>query len=162
MRLNRSSLIAAFLLLLGLPGCYSAVRVEPSSIEPGGDFSLYLTEQGVRHLEELSTRTGDELTGQLQSLTADSITISTRLTEPSARGIEDARIRQSLTFALDDVRDVTVPELNKGRTAAIVVAAAVVVGFAVKGILGFGATDTTTPTPPDGGIPLFSLFSVPW
>jgi hypothetical protein len=84
------------------------------------------------------------------------------LTEPSARGIEDSRIRQALTFALDDVRDVTVPQLNKGRTAGIVVAAAVVVGIAIKGILDFGATDTTTPTPPDGGIPLFSLFSLPW
>lgn len=159
MRLNPSSRIALLLLLLGLPGCYSAVRVDPSNIQPGSDFSLYLTEQGVQHLEEISTRDGDELTGQLQSLTADSITISTRLTEPSARGIEDGRLRQALTFSLDDVRDATVPELNKGRTAAIVVAAAVVVGLALKGILSFGGTDTTTPSPPDGGIPLFSL---PW
>jgi hypothetical protein len=135
------------------------VRVEPTSLQPGGDFSLYLTEQGVQHLETISTRSGDELTGQLQGLTEDSITISTRLREPSARGIEDGRLRQALTFSLDDVRDVTVPQLNKGRTAAIVVAAAVVVGFALKGILNFGGTDTTTPTPPDGGIP---LFSVPW
>lgn len=55
----------------------------------------------------------------------------------------------------------TIPELNKARTAGIVVATAVLVGYVLVDVLNVGATDTTDPTPPDPGAPLIGI-SVPW
>lgn len=135
------------LLVLGLQGCYSAVRVDPSAVQPGENLSLHLDDEGVDRLARLSAREGEEIAGQLQSLTSDSITISALLRQPSATGMDAGRLRQALTFSLADVREVTVPQLNKGRTAGIVIGAAVLVGYVLADVLNFGSVDTRTPEP---------------
>lgn len=136
-------------LLLPAQGCYSAVRVDPSDVQPGNDLSLHLTNDGVEHLRRFSDRVGDEVAGELRSRTADSITVWTRLRQPSTSVRETERLRQAITFSLEDVREVTVPELNKGRTAGIVLAGVVLVGYVLADVLNFGSADTRTPDPPD-------------
>lgn len=154
------SVLALLPLAVGLQGCYSAVRTDPEMVSPGGELWLSLSEEGRDHLAAVSTRVADQVTGELQALTPDSITISTRLIQPSVASTDALRLRQSLTFARDDVREVTVPQLNRGRTAGIVVGAVVVVAYVLKDVLHFGSADTGDPTGgPDPGAPFWSF---PW
>lgn len=137
------------LLPLGSHGCYSAVRVDPSAVRPGEDLSLHLTDEGIEHLGRFSNRVGDEVAGELRSLTPDSISVWMRLRQPSTSVRETERLRQAITFSVGQVREVTVPELNKGRTAGLVLAAVVLVGYVLGDVLDFGSADTRTPDPPE-------------
>lgn len=137
------------LLPVALMGCYVPEPATLESIRTGEEFRIVLSDEGQARLRDISPTTGRELVGQLQNLTADSLTISTRLRGPSYAGPAAlSGLRQTFTFSRIDVSQVTVPRLDRARTTGVVVAA-IVVGVAVLAkVLDFvGSNDGPDPSP---------------
>ena len=118
---------ALILLPLVVLGCYVPAPADPATIAPGEDLQIVLSDQGLEHLSEISAQVQRELSGQLLRLTADSLTLTTRLGGATNAGSAFGNLRQALTFARADVERVTVPRLDRGRTAVIAAGAAAVV-----------------------------------
>ena len=141
------------LLPLVLWGCYVPAPADLTSITPGDDLRIVLSDEGRRHLSNIAGGVRGELSGDLLLLTEDSLAISTRLAGPASAGLPFANLRQILTFARSDILQVTVPELDRTRTgmaaAGIAVAAAVLLGGFVKVVSGTGeAGEAPDPTAP--------------
>ena len=94
-----------------------------------------------------------ELSGQLLRLTQDSLTITTRLGGPTNAGSAFGNLRQALTFARADIERITVPRLDRGRTAVIVGGAVVVVVVLGVGFLDVGGNTDIPGEAPDPTAP---------
>ncbi|MDA0310919.1 MAG: hypothetical protein O2992_02240 [Gemmatimonadetes bacterium] len=146
---------ALALLPIALIGCYVPEPATLESIRAGEEFRIVLSEEGQARMRELSPTTGREVVGQLQNLTEDSLTISTRLRGPSYAGATalGGSLRQAFTFSRMDVTQITVPRLDRARTTGVV-AAAIIVGVAViSGVFDFVGSNDGTDIPPDPTAP---------
>jgi hypothetical protein len=146
---GRRTILIPLLAIVG--GCYVSVPTDPVSIPPGGDLTISLSPEGMARLNQTSTRGGDAVTGQLVSVTGDSLTIAARLGGPAYAGAAGlSGLRQTLSFARADIERVTVGELHRGRTAAVVAAIVAVGTFAILTIFNPSGDPpgTTTPPPP--------------
>lgn len=144
---------AVILVPLVLQGCYVPRPAELASIAPGEEVHIVLSDEGLRHLRDISAETSAEVNGRMQTLTADSLTISTRLRGPAYAGAGFGNLRQAFTFALSDVEQVTVPELNRGRTVIIAAGALVVAVTVIASIFDFVGGSPDPGAPPDTTAP---------
>ena len=159
MRLVRSSHALILLpLLLLLQGCYVSSPADLASISPGEEVHIVLSDEGVAHLLDISGETSAEVNGRMQTLTADSLTISTRFRGPAYAGAAFGNLRQAFTFALSDVDQVTAPELNRGRTAIITAGVLVVAVTAIASFFNLVAGSSDPTDPPDTTAP----FRIVW
>ena len=143
-------MISAFLVGT-LAGCHVQRPVSPLGVQPGEELTVVLSEEGRDRLSATSTRGGDEVTGRLVSVTSDSLSIAARLDALAAGGmVSRPGLRQTLTFSLDDIERVTTPELNRGRTVAVVGALVAVTTWLVIELfnVGDGGPGPVTPPPP--------------
>jgi hypothetical protein len=148
--LSRSAAIAA--LAVG-SGCYVPDPADLASLAPGEELRIVLSDQGVAHLRDLSTVTSEQLHGQLSILTADSVTITTRLRGPAYAGSSFGNLRQALTFAREDIRQVTVPRLDPTRTAVIAASAVIVAITVIARLLDFVGSNDRLDNPTDPNAP---------
>ena len=139
---------APILFPLVLLGCYVPAPADPATIAPGEDLQIVLSDQGRVHLSEISAMAQGELSGQLLRLTQDSLTITTRLGGPTTAGSAFGNLRQALTFSRANIQQITVPQLDRGRTSLIVAGAVVVIG-----VLGAGFFDIVSNTDNPGDAP---------
>jgi hypothetical protein len=149
---------ALILLPLALQGCYVSRPAELVSIAPGEEVHIVLSDAGLEHLRAVSAETSAEVNGRLQTLTADSLTITTRLRGPAYAGPAFGNLRQAFTFGLSDIDQVTVPELNPGRTAFLAAGALVVAVTAIASLLNFIGGSPDPGEPPDDTAP----FRIVW
>lgn len=148
MRIFRCRMIP-ITLLLALGACYVPAPADPVSIPPGEDITIRLSPEGRARLSETSTRGGDEVTGQLVSVTGDSLTIAARLGGPSYAGATAlSTLRQTLSFARADIERVTIGELHRGRTLALVGAALAVGAVLLISLLNPSGDPPGTSIPP--------------
>lgn len=148
-----------YVLVLLLPlvsGCYVSRPATLATLAPGEDFRIVLSDAGVEHVTRTSVETSREMSGQLLSLTPDSVTFTTRLRGPAYAGQALGNMRQAFTIATADIDQVTVPELHRARTG-LVVAAAVAVGVTViAAILEFTGIAGESDVPNDPTAPVFA------
>ncbi|HIC15838.1 MAG TPA: hypothetical protein EYO83_11950 [Gemmatimonadetes bacterium] len=143
---------ALTLILTVLPGCYLPDPADLPTITPGEQIRLLLSEDGIEHLQEISAETLGEVNGRFQSLTEDSVTITTRLSRPAYAGPTLGNLRQILTFARADILEVSVPKLDRVRTTIVVGGIVVAAAFLVPGFFKLignsqGPDDPPDPTP---------------
>lgn len=110
--------MAAALALL-VTGCYTYTPVETGHPDAGSEVRVGLTEPAS---DELARRTGRDvegLEGRVVRASADSIAVSISPLAP--RGYDPYGLRRdTLAFALDDVRQVERQELDTGTTLLLV------------------------------------------
>ena len=157
MRIFRSR-HALMLVPLVLQGCYVPRPAELVSIAPGEEVNIVLSDTGLEHLRDISAGTSSEVNGRMQTLTADSLTIATRLRGPAYAGPAFGNLRQVFTFALSDIDQVTVPELNRGRTAFVMTGALVIAVTVIANLLDFIGGNPEFDDPPDDTAP----FRIVW
>ena len=152
-RMRRLALWQALTLILTvLLGCYLPNPADLPTITPGEQIRLLLSEDGIEHLQEISAETLGEVNGRFQSLTEDSVTITTRLSGPAYAGPTLGNLRQTLTFARTDILEITVPQLDRVRTTVVVGVVAIAASFLIPSffkLLGNsqGPDDPPDPTP---------------
>ncbi len=149
---------ALMLLSLVLQGCYVPRPTELVSIAPGEEVHIVLSDEGLDHLRALSATASSEVNGRMQTLTADSLTITTRIRGPAYAGPAFGNLRQAFTFALSEIDQVTVPELNRGRTAFVVAGALLVGVTLIASLLDFIGGSPEPGDPPDDTAP----FRIVW
>jgi len=132
-----------------LLGCYLPDPADLPTIAPGEQIRLLLSEDGTEHLQEISAETLGEVNGRFQSLTADSVTITTRLSGPAYAGPTLGNLRQTLTFARTDILEVTVPKLDRVRTTVIVGVVAVAATFLIPSFFKLLGNSQGQDEPPD-------------
>jgi len=135
-----------------LLGCYLPDPADLPMVAPGDEVRIVLSGKGIEHLREISAETLGELEGRLQSLTEDSVTITTRLSRPAYAGPTLGNLRQILTFARADILEVSVPKLDRVRTTIVVGGIVVAAAFLVPGFFKLignsqGPDDPPDPTP---------------
>ena len=136
-------------LLIALGACYVPAPADPLGVPPGETITIRLSPDGRARLNETSTRGGDEVTGQLVSVTADSLTIAARLGGPAYAGATTmSTLRQTLRFARADIERVTVGELHRGRTIALVGAALALGVVVLIGLLNPSGSPPGSSVPP--------------
>ena len=152
-RMRRLALWQALTLISTvLLGCYLPDPADLPTITPGEQIRLLLSEDGIEHLQEISAETLGEVSGRFQSLTEDSVTITTRLSGPTYAGPTLGNLRQTLTFPRTDTLEITVPKLDRVRTTVVVGVVAVAASFLIPSffkLLGNsqGSDDPPDPTP---------------
>ena len=149
---------ALVLITVASLGCYMPEPVNPASLDQGENLRVLLTPDGLDRLREITPHDTREVTGRLVDLTPDSLTLTARLTVPRSASRAPASVagapddlRQTLSFARADIQQVAISKLHKGRTAAVVGSALVVVGVLIAEIFDFGGS--TTPGGPGPGPP---------
>ena len=130
-----------------LLGCYLPDPADLPTITPGEQIRLLLSEDGIEHLQEISAETLGEVNGRFQSLTEDSVTITTRLSGPAYAGPTLGNLRQTLTFARTDILEITVPQLDRVRTTVVVGVVAIAASFLIPSFLNCLATVRVRMTP---------------
>jgi hypothetical protein len=98
---------------------------------------------------------GSEVRGRFMNITGDSLTLATRLRNTTTAGMSRTDVRRAITLGRDDIREVTVPRLDRGRTGLVVGAAVVVLALVIGDVLNLrGDADSPEPGPtPDPGAP---------
>jgi hypothetical protein len=88
-------------------------------------------------------------------LTDDSLTIATRLPRTATAGLALPDVRRPITFAREDVREITVPRLDRGRTGLLVGATAVLLAIVIGDLFDIRGDGDAPPPPssPDPGSP---------
>jgi hypothetical protein len=133
----RSWKAVVLLLPLVMLGCFVPELADPTSLARGEDITLVLTPEGQARLGEITPVGGREVAGQLVDATADSLTLTARLSPPSSVPGAPSTLRQTMTFARLDIQQVTVPQLHMGRTAAVVGGALVIAGLLIADVFDF-------------------------
>jgi len=145
----RRSLI---LLAPALVACYVPAPADLTTIAPGQDLRIVVSPGGRDRPSGTSAGVAEELRGRLLGLTADSLTIATRLRVPTYGGSATQTLRQAFTFGRADIQQVTVPRLDRRRTALVVgsvLVAAVIVFADLFDIRGDGGGGGPPDPPPD-------------
>ena len=152
------SMKALALIAVASSGCYLPEPVDPTSLAAGENLRVLLTADGLDRLREITPNDTREVTGRLVDVTPDSLTLTARLSVPLSASRAPASVagasgdlRQTLSFARADIQQVAISKLHKGRTAAVVGSALVVVGILIAEIFDFGGS--TTPGGPGPGPP---------
>ena len=152
-RARRRSVIA--LALLGC-GCYVPAPADPTSLAPEADLRVLLSPQGREGLNGAATVDDrGEIRGRLLTLTEDSLTIASRLPVQAGAGMLRSDLRRAVTVARNDVLQVSVPRLDRGRTGLLVGASLALIAVFVTDIFDIrgDGSDNPEPRPPDPGSP---------
>ena len=149
-RMRRTTwLLPLILLPTVLLGCYLPDPADLPTMTPGEQIRLVLSEDGIQHLREISAGSLGEVNGQFQSLTEDSVTVTTRLRGPAYAGPTLGNLMQALTFARADILEITVPKLDRVRTTVIVGVVAVAASFLLPGFFKLLGNSEGTDDPPE-------------
>lgn len=133
-------------LLLG--GCYRYVPAGAGSVPAGSAVRVELSGDAARRMEEVMGRELRYLSGELEGW-ADEVVLSVPL--PSLAGSPGGALRQRVVLTPQEILDVDVRELHRGRTAALSGVIAVGVTAAIFAVFrGLSSSEDFDPTdPPD-------------
>lgn len=111
--------LVALVLLVALTGCYSYVPIEDGPPQVGDEVRVRLTEEGARSASAHDLR-DDRIQALVLAGGSDSLTLRYR---PLRRGdpVGDARRRDTLTVALDDLGSVERSRVDALKTGGMVV-----------------------------------------
>jgi hypothetical protein len=148
---------AGWIVVAGLStGCYVPALAEPTTLTPDDDLRVILTTEAQQRPNGTAPIEGrGEVRGRFMRLTDDSLTIATRLPRTATAGLALPDVRRPVTFAREDIREITVPRLHRGRTGLLVGAAAVLLAVVIGDLFDIrGDSDgQPPPPPPDPGSP---------
>lgn len=137
-------------------GCYVPAPADPGSLAPNEELRVLLTPRGREGLNGATTVDDrGEIRGRLLRLTDDSLSIASRLRIPHTAGVVRRDLRRAITVARQDVLQVSVARLDRGRTGLLVGASLVLLGVVVADLFDIrgDASDNPEPRPPDPGSP---------
>lgn len=112
----------ALLLLVALPACYSYVPLESGSPRAGDDVRVHLTEASTRG-SSLASGMDDEgrpfVTGLVLRTLNDSLTLAIDGADARYSGVGSPFLRDTLTLAGSEIRQIERSELDALRTAVL-------------------------------------------
>ena len=138
-------------------GCYVPAPADPGSLAPNDELRVLLTPRGREGLNGAATVDDrGEIRGRLLRLTDDSLSIASRLRVPPGAGVVRNDLREAITVARDDVLQVSVPRLDRGRTGLLVGASLALLAVFVTDLFDIrgDGSDNPEPGPTDPGSPL--------
>lgn len=131
--------------------CYVHTAAEINAVSPGNKVRVVLTPAGVERLREGSARIMDEVEGSLVSVSPDSLIIERRIGE-EFRGTAFEDVRQRLTVARAEVREIRTPVFHMERTLLVSAGIAVVTGVVLAELFSLDAEGSgganRSPNPP--------------
>lgn len=138
-------------------GCHVHRAADLETLSPGDEVRVVLTSDGRDRLRELSPRIVEELDGRLVSVGGDSLTVERPL-DRGQRASPAGPVRQRLTVAHSEVREIRTPELHRARTILMSAGVVAVTGMVLSTFLdweGGGSAPPDSPRPPSPTV-------VPW